>query len=239
MPRRGVTTPTSPASTSPPPLRENDDLPSEASLRALEQRKKDGKFAPGHQRTRIDGINWVGDYDWTTEFPRGIYLDEDIPEMLAKLSPRQRTYVAARIRGESHQRASDRVHVTESSARSWERSPWWESACDIAREKYFGNVNAQILPLIPAAVERIKTELTGDNEDLAHASAIWVLEKIGGKPTQTQVTKGDTQASPAQEVVAILRALSDVTNPPQPALEQGEVLSAEVHELTLAPESHQ
>ena len=192
-----------------------------------------GQFKPGHVVVRAAGHNRNGDYDWRREYPQGEWIDDDLPEMLTRLSPRQRTYVAMRVRGESVRQAADRLTIGPDTGRAWEAAPWWFLAEQQEQGRFFGEVRDRLLPLVPDAVKRLSLELSGSKgEDIAHQSAIWVLERIGGKPTQKVEQKQET-SSQAGDIVAILRETANIVaqmNAPAPP-PATPALPAEVREL--------
>jgi hypothetical protein len=73
----------------------------------------------------------------------------------------------------------------------------------------YGDKREVFGPLTPAALDRIREELAGTYGDqIAHQTAIWVLEQVYGKPTQTQVNRNEQASDAAQDVVQILHALA-------------------------------
>ena len=149
------------------------------------------------------------DYEWTDEFPRGEWWHEDVPKMLEQLSPRQWTYIAARVRGDTKNAAAGKAHSTAATTSKWEQAPWWEAAAQKERRLVFGDKQEQLTPIISEALQRIKDEIAGRHgDDLAHASAVYVLDQAWGKAQSNikQETTGD--GAVGSTIVEVLRALS-------------------------------
>jgi hypothetical protein len=155
--------------------------------------------------------NGPKDYVWLKEFPDGVAFQEAVAGMLDKLSARQRTYVAARVRGRTASEARKLIGlVSNHGTDAWEDAPWWESACAKERAFLFGNKQDTLLPLLPAAITRLKEEISGQyGDDLAHTSSIWIAEQIYGKPQQTSKVTNDGAAA-EQGILAVLRGVAQI-----------------------------
>lgn len=150
------------------------------------------------------------DYHWLDDHPRGEWWHEDIPGMLEKLSPRQVTYVAARVRGDSKAESCRQAGCAPDTGTAWEKTPWWTEATRRERASYFGDKQAQLIPVVNDALARIKDEIAGRHgDDLAHASAIYVLDQAWGKAQSNIKQEVAGESGIGGTIVEVLRALSD------------------------------
>lgn len=151
------------------------------------------------------------DYRWEAEFPQGYCLEEDLPGMLEKLSPRQLTYVRWRVKGESTRSSARKIGASYETGQKWETAPWWPLAEESARAKQFGDPQAALLPIMPTVIARMQRELSlDDDSENGHATMLWIAERVFGKATQRVETKQEGAANAVQDVVSILKATAGV-----------------------------
>lgn len=134
-----------------------------------------------------------------------------LEQALAAMTPAQVTYVAARVRGRTRAKASEMAGVEERSVWRWEKEAWFDEAMDRERTRLLGDKQGMILPRVSAALARLDEELAGQHgDDLAHASAVYVLDQAWGRATQSKIVdnKGDPEGT-ASTIVEVLRALAD------------------------------
>jgi hypothetical protein len=130
--------------------------------------------------------------------------------MLEKLSPRQLTYVAARVRGSSKAEACRQAGCAPDTGAGWEKAPWWTPAADRERRTYFGDKHEQLIPVVNDALARIKDEIAGRHgDDLAHASAVYVLDQAWGKAQSNIKQEVTGESGIGGTLVEVLRALSE------------------------------
>lgn len=174
------------------------------------------------------------DYKWERDFPQGIYTDDDIKEMLEKLTPRQVTYADLQIRGLSASAAAERCAAGPYTCRAWEKTPWWEPLMEKRRRIYYGDKASIFLPLMPKAIERLEKELTGESgNQIAHDAMAMVFGFLYEKPAQQKVVQregNDTLADLATVLRAAFGENERLKAEQQPLLDKP--IIAEVREVT-------
>lgn len=155
------------------------------------------------------------DYDWTADTGLASPLtQDDISHMLARLSPRQRSYGAARVHGETRTHACELLRCPLSRARAWEASPWYDPLLIEERRRMFGDTASTFEPLAPLVAKHYERALKGDfGGEVAQSAARDLADRLYGRPTQRIESKieggGMDLTALIKDIAAANRALAE------------------------------